>query len=458
MLHKIIPIRDELNKVSPSFCIAKWQQVTLHLHTGHTHSCHHPKTHKIPIDELKTNPGALHNTSYKKLQRKQMLEGVRPEECDYCWKVEDSGYLAISDRVYKSSEEWAWPYLEQIKTNGWDYDVVPSYVEVSFSNVCNFKCSYCSPQVSSKWMEEVEKYGPYPTSTKFGDVNWIAKQDAMPIPHREENPYVEAFWKWWPSVYQKLSNFRITGGEPLMSKDTFKVLEYVIENPAPNLSLSINTNLVVPDSLLNKFIDQLKHISINNKVKSISIFTSCDAYGAQAEYIRNGMDYAVWLKNMNRILDEVPNCPITVMSTYNALSVFSYQLFLDDMLALKEKYSRSQNSYVLVDVPYLRWPAHQSVFILPKDVLEKIRHQVEFMESNLEDASTNPYKGFFPYEAAKFRRIYEMLTKQENISQITTEQKDFVLFVDEHDRRRGTNFLETFPEMADLYHKWKSEI
>ena len=27
--------RDELNTISPSFCVAKWKQVTLHLQTGH---------------------------------------------------------------------------------------------------------------------------------------------------------------------------------------------------------------------------------------------------------------------------------------------------------------------------------------------------------------------------------------------------------------------------------------
>ena len=75
---QLIPIyefRDEINKISPSFCAAKWQQVTLHLQLGHTHSCHHPRTHKIPLDELEENPSALHNTNYKKLQRKKMLEG-----------------------------------------------------------------------------------------------------------------------------------------------------------------------------------------------------------------------------------------------------------------------------------------------------------------------------------------------------------------------------------------------
>ena len=34
---KIKQTRDELNAVSPSFCLAKWYQSTIHLQYGHTH-------------------------------------------------------------------------------------------------------------------------------------------------------------------------------------------------------------------------------------------------------------------------------------------------------------------------------------------------------------------------------------------------------------------------------------
>ena len=44
--------KQQLDTVSDSFCAAKWTQVTLHLQNGHTHSCHHPKTHVIPLSEL----------------------------------------------------------------------------------------------------------------------------------------------------------------------------------------------------------------------------------------------------------------------------------------------------------------------------------------------------------------------------------------------------------------------
>ena len=455
--------RDKLNAISPSFCAAKWNQVTLHLQTGHNHSCHHPQTHKIPLDELAANPSALHNTHFKKLQRKKMLEGVRPTECDYCWRIEDSSPDAISDRTYKSSEPWARPYIDSIKAMPWDADVAPTYLEVSFSSVCNFKCSYCSPEVSSKWMEEIERFGPYPTSNQFGNIEWLKHKDAMPIPHSHDNPYVEAFWKWWPEIYTTLEHFRITGGEPLMTKDTFKVLDYVIEHPNPNLTLSINSNMGVPDSLLDKFIEKIKIICNEGKVKQFKIFTSCDAFGEQANYIRHGLDYTKWLSNIRKVLDTVPNCTFTVMSTYNALSVFSYIPFMQDILDIKMEYAdyKTQHAPMILDTPYLRYPEHQAIFILPREELKAhLFEQTTFMYKNLQYAGWmgTANRGFFQWEADKFKRIYELVMHDidDPAMPVTTYQKDFVSFVDEHDARRGTHFLNTFPQMGDTYTKWKN--
>ena len=317
--------------------MAKWQQVTIHLESGHTHSCHHPRTHKIPLEELENNPSALHNTNYKKQQRKAMLDGIRPKECRYCWNIEDLPGTNLSDRHMKSSESWASPYFDQIKSLPWDADVFPSYVEVSFSNACNFKCSYCSPAFSSKWMEEIKQLGPYPTSDNFNNLDWLKQQDQMPILERDHNPYVEAFWKWWPDLYPHLKVFRITGGEPLMSKDTFKILDYFIDNPNPELEFAVNTNLGIPDQLMDKFISKIKIIVDNKLVKNVKIFTSAEAWEEKAAYIRHGMDFDSFWNNVVRLLEEAPGCNLTFMSTFNALSVTSFKPFLKGIFDLKIK-------------------------------------------------------------------------------------------------------------------------
>ena len=75
-----------------------------------------------------------------------MLNGKRPPECEYCWNVEDS-LDRFSDRVFKSSESWSLPHYDEIKNSDWREDFNPRYVEDrQFSN-CNFKCSYCGPNI-----------------------------------------------------------------------------------------------------------------------------------------------------------------------------------------------------------------------------------------------------------------------------------------------------------------------
>ena len=67
-------------------------------------------------------------------------------------------------------------------------------------------------------------------------------------------------------------------------------------------------------------------------------------------------------------------------------------------------------------------------------------------------------RGFYSSEIDKLKRIYNITASELNnpSTDNNTNRKDFVLFIDEHDRRRGTNFLETFPELEDFYHLCKS--
>ena len=391
-----------------------------------------------------------------------MLEGVRPKECDYCWRAEDSG-SRYSDRTYKSSDKsWASPHIEEIANTPWNNNVDPSYVEVSFSNVCNFKCSYCSPNISSQWMEEIERYGYYPTSQKYNNLEWFKENQQMPIPNNQDNPYVEAFWKWFPDMYSQLKQFRITGGEPLLNKNTFKVLDYIIENPNPNLTFSVNTNMNVPDELYNKFIEKLKIIQEGNKIQNLQIFTSAEAYGKQAEYIRNGMNYIQWISNIERMLQEVPSAAISIMSTYNLLSVPSFKDFLADMLRIRLKYRNQAYKYhrmpLVLDMPYLRHPDHQACYIMPEYLLHYVEEQIKFMEDNKESIIPGQeYTGFYDHEIYKLTRIYNIINNElDNPNRSRSRyRRDFAIFVDEHDRRRGTNFLETFPQLTQMYNEFK---
>ncbi len=453
-LQNIKQTKELLDKVSPSFCLAKWSMVTIHLQQGETHSCYHPWTHKIPLEEIKNNPSALHNTEFKKQQRKLMLEGVRPAECQYCWNIEDLKKDFVSDRMIRSNEDWAKPDFEKISKLPWDANINPRHVEMSFDSVCQLKCIYCNPTVSSKWLEEVKEYGGFKTSNAFNDYMSEEKIQERFKQLNEPNPYVEAFWKWWPSLYPDLRIFRLTGGEPLLSKETFKVLDFIAENPHPDLEVIINSNLCAPDGLIDKMIEKANIALKKKNIKLFTIFGSIDTQGDQAEYIRTGLDYGRFMKNVERVLNEIPDSKVAFTVTYNALSVPRFHLLLEKVLELRKKYNVAPAKRVLFDTPYLRFPDHLSIQVLPLEFSKYFEKQIAFMEANKAE-----YTGFEELEILKIRGIFEWMKQGAgNQEQLKKAQSDFVIYFKEHDRRRKTDFTGTFPELAEFYSELQAKV
>lgn len=431
--------RRKLDAISPSFCSAKWLQVTMHLQNGQTHSCHHPKAHVVPLNELATNKTALHNTKFKKSIRKEMQMGQQPKECQYCWNMENLGPHIISDRHIKSNDSWAAPSLGEISKLPWDTDVNPTYVEVSFSNTCNFKCAYCMPHVSSKWMSEIQEHGPYPTSLKHNSLKYIKKDGSLPLPSDVENPYVEAFWKWWPELYPSLKVFRITGGEPLLSPDTFKVLDYIIENPNPTLDLAINSNMGVPQSLVEKFSNKIKIIIEKKAVRHVQVYTSVDTWGRQAEYIRHGLDLELFKRNLDLHFSINKNVPVTIMCAFNILSIFNFEELLDFVFE-----QRAIGRKVLLDISYVRLPLFLDCRLLPDSLKRPAADLLSKMKA----------MDFYRYEIVKMSRLVEFLNSSVEKKELRHQRSEFAVFIKEHDRRRKTDFLATFPEFQKDFEEW----
>ncbi len=467
----VIQIIKKNDEVSPTFCLAKWKQVSINLTAGLTHSCYHPPEHRIPLNELAIDPSALHNTSFKKSERQLMIEGKRPEGCSYCWKIEDSPGEHVSDRQYHSLGLHAMQpnVYDEIVTNPnpADYNVVPSNVEINFSGVCNFKCSYCSPHLSTEWKKEIDKFGPYPTTIPHNSVDYFKQVGLMPIPAREYNPYVEAFWKWWPELYQSLSLFRMTGGEPLMDVNTYKVMEYIADNPKKKLHLALTTNLCPDKKLLDKFFASLDKIKEKKALSEVTLYVSCDAYGPRAEYIRNGMDFDYLVQNADTFLNNYRSTTgiifsLSFISTINCLSITSLREFIEKtVIGLRRKYNIDENrnykQRTFFDTPILHSPAWQSIQILParyRDILRNdiayFKEKVIFEHDSMEDEA---YAQLRDFEVAKLERVLSWMEQGDNLppEKIKADRADFYRFFSEHDERRGTNFLETYPEMEDFW-------
>lgn len=481
-------VRTLLDSTGPGFCLAKFTQVTMHLGTGQVHSCHHPRPHKLSVEELAENPAALFNTDHLKKVRREMFEGTRPAECDYCWRIEDN--KNVSDRQYKSLEPWALSKHDGILNTSPDDNIFPTYLEVDFSNVCNFKCIYCGPEFSSTWVEDLKRNGPIKLLNDTPKVVWAQgwqDLDSLTIKNRDVNPYVDAFWKWFPEAYKHLHVYRITGGEPLLSKETFRSMEWFTENPNPELEFSINSNLCAPDKLWDEFVKKASVLSSGGYVKKFTVFTSIDGWGERAEYMRPGLDFEMFKKRYEQLL-EIGNIRCVVMCTFNVLSLTSIKELFKWQVELKHRYNADNTlanlegetgfnlggglsytarrikspdhySVVGIDVPYLRHPTFLDAQLSTTRLVEDyLIPAMSYMANNTASKLWMIHGGFEEYEVEKFRRIVndrlyfnKRHGDRDSEDWLITERAKFFDFVNEMDRRHGRDFLTVFPEMSDFY-------
>jgi hypothetical protein len=175
-------------------------------------------------------------------------------------------------------------------------------------------------------------------------------------------------------------------------------------------------------------------------------FVSVDAHGKQAEYIRHGLDYKKLMDNVDEFLSRIPGRnSITFIVTYNNLSVTTLRPLLEDIKSLRAKHSNTYQR-VWFDVPLLRQPAWQQITLLPEAYQQIHKENIDWM---MQDCGEDNYGQFKDFEVQKMQR--NLAYWQKNYANNTKDKKNFYAFFNEHDRRRGTSFLKTFPEMAEFW-------
>jgi hypothetical protein len=257
----------------------------------------------------------------------------------------------------------------------------------------------------------------------------------------ETNPYVEAFFKWWETdLHKTLQELRITGGEPLMSGDTWKLLDWFKVNKGRSQTrLAINSNLgaeVDLDRLLNSIEGQ-----------DVDIYTSMEATGTQAEYIRDGLDYNAWLKNVQKLLDSDDIRAVHCMCTINALCLETLPKLLNSIIHLKTCYGRDRVNFTL---NILRFPSFQSALILPDSLRTQYRNN---LETWLALNSHSPL--MHEHEINHTQRLIDYLdvvkTPHSDTFNMSDLHNDFKQFFTQYDQRRDKKFTKTFPALAEWY-------
>lgn len=437
-----------LNDISPSFCAAKWYKASIWLGNGKTASCHHPLAHKIPLEELKNNPSALHNTQFKKERRSEMLAGIRPDECSYCWVVEDAaaGNPVYSDRVHKSGI-YTEKQIKDIVDLDVNENIDPLELEICFDSLCNLNCSYCNSQFSSTWTNDIAKNGPYENMITGGGRTYsntleqIKEWTTAADDETGQNPYIKAFFTWFhESLKNNLRELRVSGGEPSRSPWFWKLLD---ECEDPKFNFAVNSNLIMDLSRLEKLEKAAK------KFKKFEIYTSAECFGKHQEFVRHNFKWDTWVHNLRWLADKNINGNIHIMMTISALSVWSVDEFLNFICNLRKEYPNSKNIFHM-SVNILRFPSFQSVNNIP---LSYKLILAESIQSSIEKNST--LMSYF--EINQFERLVlylrEVETSYEDKDGIQNKLQDFHNFILQYSQRNNMDLVDYMPE--NFINWWK---
>jgi organic radical activating enzyme len=435
--------QQHLDTKSASFCAAKWYNATIWLGSGQTTSCHHPPAHHVTEKEVIINPAALHNTRQKRDDRAKMIAGERPAGCEYCWKIEDMGRDAISDRVYKSRIYPIQALHEAFETPVHE-DVNLRTLEIAFDRTCQLACSYCNPAFSSTWVNDIKRNGPYVKLESDGRNHFTHEHNSAQLyKFGEDNPYVNAFFEWWETdLHRTLQELRITGGEPLMSGYTWKLIDWFKLNQGKSTTkLAINSNLSFETEKLQEFIDAIRPLP------HVELYTSMEATGASAEYIRDGLDYAQWISNVNLLLQSNTVKAVHVMCTINALCLSTLPALLNQLLELKRTYGRERVNFTL---NILRFPSFQSALVMPVELRDQFGAELTaWLAANRDDPLLQEH------EVNHTQRLIDYLdvvkTPHSDTFEMPKLHNDFWEFYTQYDSRRNKKFVQTFPSLASWF-------
>jgi len=418
---------EKLDSISPTFCAAKWIAPNFYLYAGTTSSCQLPEPGPIDISSLKHDINNIDSTVEKIEQRRLMLQGKRPDKCANCWQVEDAGDdSVIPERVlYSHHGSDHYDFTKFVP----EESVSPYTVTVAFDTLCNFTCSYCDPSQSSSWYTDIKKNGiyygikqdPRYTYQKLGTKDKLNEVDYKIV--------FEKFCEYIEQNILTLVNITCLGGEPLVSPNFWKFIDRIIKLDTSKITLTVITNLSDSDKVK-------KILSYQKYFKSIDISASIENIGKKSEFVRQGLVWETFNKNINFLLEN--NIKIRLLATIPGIALDGFIEFLN--------WYKSNSDSMALEVHRLRHPVFQAPQVLPQQIKDRYA-------TDLSNWIVLNSKGLDPYLVEQLKNIVTILKKEciiYNNIDIQVLQKNAQAFYKEFAKRHNYNIKEVFSQdLAD---------
>jgi len=409
-------------------CQLKWTHSTIYLTEGASASCHRVQFDPI---EMEGNSFNFHNLPAKVLARQQMLAGKWPGRgCEHCKHIEDSG--GTSDRMIHLNLEGTTAPPE-LDTDLNAVLVTPRQLEVYWGNTCNLKCIYCAAHFSSSIDAEEKRFGLF-------DQQGVRIGDNFKLYDRIEEATGKLF-VWFENNIQNLHKLMILGGEPFLQKETYRMVEYLEQKTLPDLTLVFFSNLTLEHERFKTWMLRLQKLVEQKRLDKINVVGSIDCWGPQAEYIRNGLKLDLFKKNFDWMVHNT----VFTNNINSAFSLLSAQTMPELAERINEWSKTKQVYWSMMKCNQKEMPGRPYLYpgIFGDKVLSLgLRKAVDIfdpMVAGYKDSVKEQYK-IYMNGIAK-----EMEEAEPNF----VRQKQFKIYLEELDRRRGTDYKKLFPLVAD---------
>jgi len=414
---KLTDTQANLLMTSDTFCMLPW----VHMHAfpdGRAYPCC-LADYWHPVGDLRkhTMEQVWNQEPYRNL-RKNMVTGIKSKECTKCYEQERNGFFSMRNDSNRNYGHHIGE-VDETKEDGNNPKFKIRYWDVRFSNLCNFRCRSCGPIFSSNWYQDhVKMYGKKPD---------VLGRDMAVIEYTTGNED-DMIAQMMPHV-PHLEQVYFAGGEPLIMKEHYLLLEKLLELGKTDVRIQYNTNFSELAFKDKHVFDYWKHF------KNVSVGASLDASGARAELMRKGTDWAQAVDNRRRMQAEVPHVDFYISATIsvmNVLHILDFHREWTDMGLIRAK---DFNVNILQDSSWYR------VDILP--------------EHFKNDIVAPAYKKHLEWLAPQddLKRATNGFNSTLNLMNSMDQSHLWPRFVEECaklDTVRGEDFWTTFPELASL--------
>jgi organic radical activating enzyme len=396
---------------SDTFCVNMWNHLYVSTQLEILPCC--ISRWDMPLGSLTNQTvGEIVNSKTANDVRLKMLSNQQCNACSTCYQQEKLGRRSrrvFDNEMFKTS-------IDQLKLltreDGSLIEFLPRTIDIRLNNICNLKCRTCSGTFSSQLALEEKKL-----------FNNTINFDKIPTSELR-NKVLDSIIGYFDSV--ELIYF--AGGEPLILKEHYDILDYLIKTDQTNVQIKYNTNFTKLNFKDKNILDYWKHFS------NITVGASIDGHGRVFEYVRHGAKWEDIDRNLNSLLKECPHVNFNVTSTVGVLSV-------ESVIELQQLWHNTKNlnleNFKIGPVIGNDYLTLQSLLPHHKNAIsKKIKDHCRWLKEK---------------NALELVKSWQELEHLMWSSDKSYVNREFAKITKARDIARGENFETTYPHFSDLF-------